>query len=674
MIDEYLGDLEELLDATRKYYSDIKPSEWYEQNMIMPTGSAFPGRFSFNQTPYWREPLDCLHRDHPTTHVSIMKSAQSGGSAAILNPIVGYTIAQNPGNMMFLTGHAELSNNAFLKIDQVIDNCGLRELIGPTIMRAKSSRTGDTSKMKEYPGGSLVGGSVTNHNLLRQYDIMIMIVDDFDAAPMSSKSAGSTRMLVDQRTASFAYKKKIFYVSSPQIKGLSNIEDVFECGDQRFYKVPCPMCGEFIKLEWSIAIDEKETGGITWKLDKNGNLDRRSVGYVCQKCSQFFTDSQKYEMNLAGFWEPTCIPKEENHWSYQLSSLYAPVFMDNWATNVQKYINANPNNGTTDEKKQQTFVNVVLGETYEKKGASPKADNVQRNIRNYKVGTVPEWLSQKPVGDGNGKLILLTCAADLNGTENDARLDYEVVAWSETGSSYSVTHGSIGTFIPREGSMKVKRDRDRWTYVAHQPKSVWPEFEKVLATIFLTDTGRKMKIVISGIDCGHYTTHAYDFIDRTNFNVIGVRGDKEFQYRKIGIDLPVFKPARERTKLYMLDVNYIKDIISQNIDLQWQYNAGEVQPPGFMNYPTPEQGLYLLNNFFIHYQAEHRQIETKEGEGVGSRWVKKHSNDQNHMWDCRIYNYALREIFADMTLRLCKPPRKGNWHDFVEYGKLNKIW
>jgi len=45
----------------------------------------------------------------------------------------------------------------------------------------------------------------------------------------------------------------------------------------------------------------------------------------------------------------------------------------------------------------------------------------------------------------------------MNGTEQDARMDYEVVAWSESGATYSIKHGSIGTFIPREGAKKINR-------------------------------------------------------------------------------------------------------------------------------------------------------------------------------------------------------------------------
>jgi len=597
-----------------------------------------------------------------------MKGAQLGGTAAVINAIIGYTISQNPGNSMLLTGHTELSDAAFLKVDAMIDACGLRSMIRPNIQRAKNSRTADTSSLKEFPSGNLVGGSVTNHNLLRQYDVMIMIVDDFDASKMFSKDAGSTRELVQQRTTAFAHKKKIFYVSSPQLKDQSNIESVFLKGDQRYYNVPCPCCHKMIVLKWEIKVLDKEPAGIVWKLDNHGNLDTKSVGYICQECGNFFNDSHKYEMNINGLWVPTVVPIEENHYSYQLPSLYSPAFMDGWAVIVQKYLNANPKNAAPIESKMQTFVNVQLGETYEKTGKNNDSSELLKNIRPYAVGTVPDLLAKDR--DGNGNVVILTCAIDLNGKIEDARADYEVVAWTESGASYSITQGSVGTFVYKEG--ENKGDRARWTYEHKKPNSVWPELEKIIGALYKTQSGKQMKIVLTGVDCGHFTTQAYAFIDKTNYNVIGVKGDKENQYRKFGVDVASFKPAKERARLFLLDVNHIKDLVSNMMVLKWSPSDGEVQPVDFMNYPQPSGDKYDPHNFFKHYESEQRVEEKKEGEGVASMWTKKNSGSQNHFWDVRIYNYALREIYADLTLRMNKPPMKGNWHDFVAYAKLYK--
>ena len=53
----YLIDVaKDVLDQSKTHRENISPSDWYEQNMVMPKGSAMAGKFSFDYTPYWREP------------------------------------------------------------------------------------------------------------------------------------------------------------------------------------------------------------------------------------------------------------------------------------------------------------------------------------------------------------------------------------------------------------------------------------------------------------------------------------------------------------------------------------------------------------------------------------------------------------------------------------------
>src|SRR5690606_30193319 len=146
-----------------------------------------------------------------------------------------------------------------------------------------------------------------------------------------------------------------------------------------------------------------------------------------------------------------------------------------WAYYVQKWIDAHPISQPRDEKKFQTFQNVVLGLTYVGQSDAPEATAIMGNIRDYDIGIIPESIS---IQDENGKIVLLTCGADMNGKRDDARLDYEIVAHAENGTIYSITHGSIGTFV--KGESKKDDDRVKWTYQENMPNSVWPEFEKVL--------------------------------------------------------------------------------------------------------------------------------------------------------------------------------------------------
>ena len=641
----HLDQANELLDAAHHSLTNIKPSEWAEQNRVMTTEvSPFPGPFSYDRTPYLREVIDCLSPDHPSRIVVVMKGIQIGFSSGVIENGIGWIMSQNPGNILFLARDETLVKQAMnIKIDQMIDSCGLRSIIRPNVIRKKNMRTGDTSEGKEFPGGSLIAASVQTPARMRQISIRFGFIDDFEAAPYSDKKAGSTTSLIETRFAAYADKMKLFYISTPELKQTSNIEPVFELGDQRRFQVPCPRCGEFIALYWIVDVDG-EKAGIYFKTDDQGKLEEGSVGYVCQKCAGFFTDSHKYEMNLAGFWKPMVKPSETGYYSYHISSLYAPPGMYDWEHYARKWIEANPLDGAANTPQLRTFYNTVLGETWEDQGEAPKATALSMNTRGYEVGEIPETLS---MNDGNGRIILITCGCDLNGIVDDARLDYEIVGWSESGASYSIRHGSIGTFIPREG--KNKADREHWSYDPTANLNVWGEFEDVINADYMTDTDRRMKIYITGVDTGHYTKFAYDFIDNTNGFVVGLKGKDAEKARRFDRDTPTFRPAKERGNLYLAEVNQIKDELAENMKLKWSGKDEQAQPPGFMNFPTPGDGLYMMSNFFSHFESEHRIIEkNKEGSAMSSRWVKRNTTVQNHLWDCRVYNMVLRDILVGM--------------------------
>lgn len=657
----YKTQLKSLLEKSRFKLSDIKPADWVEAHRVMSSAeSNFEGKFSYNLTPYCREIINRFGPEDSAQSIAVKKGAQVGLSQGVLLPIICYYISEHPTNIGHLTGHAELAKESVENLDLAIDGCGLRHLIHDP--RITSRKSGDTAERKLFPGGKYISGSVTNHKLLAQRSIKVFLIDDFDKGKQSSKESGSTRKLIDWRLVSYGLTSKVGYFSTPELKP-SNIDEVYLLGDQRLYNVPCPCCGVFIPLKWNVEIantDSKELGGITWKVNEAGKLIANSVGYICQECSNFFTDKHKYEMNLAGVWVPTAESSKPGFLSYHISNLYSPTGMFTWEQSVRDYIEANPKDGQV-EHLHKTWVNLCMGEVFEQQGKTPKGNDLQKNCRNYEPGTIPESLSLK---DGNGKVIMLTCAADMNGIVEDARLDYEIVGWTESGASYSITHGSIGTFIPRENSMKVKADRERWTYEFNKEKSVWNEFTKIISQLYTTDTARRMQIAYTGLDTGHYTTFAYNYIDATNLNVVGLKGkdiDKFIIYQK---DVQSFHYAKERNKLFLIEVNYLKDLLAQRMTLKWMDGDGE-QPVGFMNFPNPGNNKYGWTNYFEHYESEKWVSEIRASGEIAYRWVKKTSTSQNHMFDCAIYNMAVRDIFVSIVMDSLKI-KNAVWADFVK--------
>lgn len=657
--------LEEIINETRLYSSGLKISEWYEGKMVMPRGGAFPGPFKYDKTPHLREIVDCFAPDHPMRILTAMGPAQGGKSIAVLNPIIGYTIAQNPCNIMLLTGASELTDKAILKVDFMIDQCGIRYLIKPQTLKARNNRTGDTNKMKEFRGGDFKSGSVTNHNLLRQNDVQIMLVDDFSAARQFEKQTGSTRLLVLGRVKAFEGREKVGFISSPQIKGADNTEDSLNLSDKRLYNIPCPKCHKFIVLQWEVKIDNKESAGMYWKLDNFGRVIPESVGYICQLCGKFFDDTHKYQFLNDGKWEATCIPKELNHYGYQWNGLINGHGFTSWASLCAKRVNCHPPGQARIESDYQTFLNVDMGELYEPPSENIDASNLVKHRRNYHAGTIPETLSIK---DGNGKIICLTVAFDLNGKVDDARVDYEVVGHSESGTPYSIWHDSIGTFIPRENTLPQKVDRVKWTYEHGKPNSVWPEVEKVLQRKFPVHSSiakrlPEMGIGLGVVDTGHFTVHAYTFLDTTNCVVVGVRGDDK--YTPLQIDKKTWQVSKERPRdCYIIEVNKVKDELAQKLRLKWDPND-EKQPPGYLNFPLENETQYKYLTYFSHFESEHRVIEGTKTVPKAI-WKKKNSSVQNHYWDCRVYNMPARDIYVDRLFTSNKI-KGAVWSDYVTF-------
>lgn len=649
--------LEAIIDQAIPQLSILKPSEWVEQNIVM--GKPFPGPYKYSRTPYCREIIDCLAPDHPAKWVAVMKGAQIGMSAGVLIPGMGWIIKESPANTYFTVGAPDIVDKSVEKLDLMIDNAGLRQYIKPQINRRKAQKSGDTNTKKDFAGGYINITTANNHKEFRDVSLKYGFFDDFEAAKNESKESGNTRKLIEQRFAAYADNHKIYYISTPELKQGSNIEPAYLLGDQRKYLIPCPCCGEAIELKWKIE-ENGITGGITWQVDEDGKLLKETVGYTCQKCGGFFDDRNKHELLNSGFWQPTADPSQEGYFSYHLSSLYAPIGMYDWAHYVQDWIDIHPQGQPRKEAEFKTFVNVVLGETYEAETEAPKANTIQRNIRNYDIGAIPE---KQSLVDGNGHIVLLTCGADMNGTEEDARLDYEILAHSESGATYSILHGSVGTFIPRENTMSIKKDRKKYSYNETAENSVWKEFEQVLTGYYHTDTGRSIQIFGTALDSGHYTTKAYWFVDHTNaLNVIAVKGDREEKFIKFGADTRLIKPGLERPKLYMVQVGLYKDKLAEFMHLYWKEGDFQ-QPPNFMNFPQPSNGLYGFTNYFEHFESETKRIMKNKDGTLSSRWEKKTATSQNHLWDCRIYNLAIKDVILDLFSKELK--QKLTWADFV---------
>lgn len=676
MLKELFKSTLDLIQSKVYEYSNIReePSDWVEKNVYLTSAeSRYAGYFNYDRSPYSREVIDCLSTSSDVEMVAVMKCSQSGFTAGVVTAVIPYIMSQCPSNILFLSGSEKLVQDTVRdRLDPIIhNNQKLKDLVRPSIVKKKNQKSGDTDFKKEFAGGSLTALTYLPSKL-RFYSAKFILADEFDDAPRNDKKEGSIRSLLEQRAKSFGGSKKIAYISTPTISGQSNIEDVFNEGDKRKWNWCCPNCKEYIPIEWRIEKEDGTFAGIKYTLDSENRLIEDSVYYECQKCGGKINYNQKYELNLSGKWIATAVPKHPKYRSYLFNALCIPPGFDTWTDLVRQWIGANPKDEPIDEGRLKTFINTQLGQTWTERGNTPRVNEMmQNNVRSYNIGIVPDTTI---ANDGNGKVVLLSLACDLGGvmeTNNeDVRLDWELIAHTSKGVTYSVDHGSIGTFKRSRKKSTIEREnesnRDKYTYSFGQTFSVWPYLTELVERNWIGQSGDAYNIDITIIDTGHFTKLSYDYIkSMTASFVIGIKGYGQDEYRKLNRDTPVVKRSTEmQGQLYILQVNQLKEILASNMKIKMGMDG--FQPSGFMNFPMGEKGKYSMRSYFSHFESEHRVPEMKNDVEVGFAWKKKNSSVENHFFDVYVYNLAAPFIYIDILRRSHSQNAKLTWEDYIQ--------
>jgi len=640
--------------------TSVKPDivDWIEGNVRLPSAvTNYPGYFDFKRVPFLKEIAEHFHPASPTRWISVMKDGQSGLTTLII-AILLYRIKHCPTGMLLTSADVDLAKKTMKdRFDPVMQESGMQGIFRPHVVKKTNNATGDTQKSKEFPNGHLYSLAVNNPTVFRMFTSLLNICDDWDAAPLKMGDEGSPKSVVAQRQASLGDKAKTMMASTP--KGPSpHMKNEYRLGTQKKWNWPCTSCGGFFVVEFQTRNDSNHIiGGLMWELDGRGQPIDESVHYCCPLCRHRMYEKEKYELNLDGIWvanQP--LPLERRHESYWKNGIYNPPGWDGWVKFADEWMAANPHGGRVMVDLLRTFNNLRLGLPFEETGAEPKVNELMKNTRNYLPGVVPDKTSQE---DGNGKIILLTLACDINGIMEDGledvRLDWELVAHSASTSTYSVDHGSIGTFKrSRDRSLADKAnedDREHWT-IAHNVKfSVWPLFEEIMRREYVGESGELYDVNLTLADAGHGQKHVVQFVKSIgDMPVFAIKGHVEENFRPVQRDTqPIKRSPSMPDCLYTAEVNQLKDDLAESMLLRKGDDGS--QPAGFMNFPQPRDGKYIMDSFFSHYEGERRVVDEKNGQAVGYKWVKKNGQVQNHFWDVRVYNMAAVHIFIDLVRR-----------------------
>jgi phage terminase large subunit GpA-like protein len=707
-----INNFELLLKALSHELERLTVVQWAEKyRSLSKESTRFAGKLSYAINPYMKGIINSFLPDDPCEIIGLMKASQLGFTDVGIVSVIGWIISQMPASCLYITENDEkIKEQMQGVISEMIDNSGISHLIGSANLREfresvsnrKKKGSGDTVKGFDFKDGKFYTYSGQKIGTLSTFSVKYGIYDEVERYKGSYKKAGSFLKLIEQRHKSFGSDRKLLFGSTPEVDQTSNIKPIYEMGDQRKYNIPCKKCHKMIDLQWSVEIDEKTKAGIVYKRDGLGNLIEKSVAYRCQKCGEVFTEPHLYAMyeeeaevqkridagqnnvDHACDWLPTATPKSIKYKSFQINSMYAPAGFYSWTDMARNWCDIHPINKPVYTADLQVFINQELGLTYEMRSEGVRIKNLSLNTRNYEVNSVPESLSKE---DGNGGIVFITCAVDLNGnmndddpSEDDVRLDYEVKAWCENGddnfvSSYTIDAGSIGTFQrandKRTKTEEYKKNRTKWTYRHGAKNNVWDVFEtEVLNKTYLTDTGRKLKIYKTGVDTGSFTVHAYEFVQKRH-DCVALKGRSDLMWTKIGAKKPYYTKGAQ-PNLYIVDGDMVKDMLAYKIVLPWNERTKRYQPMGFMNFPLAEDGKFGQESYFKEFEGEKKEIKLNAaGEADSYRWRKKNDGSRNHFFDCAVYNEVVRIISYKEILEQLKTSEGKKvpltWSNFTKY-------
>jgi len=586
-----------------QFESELTVSEWADRyRMLSGKASAEPGPWRTDRTPYLRQIMDELSTTSSVQRVVLMAGAQLGKTEAGSN-YLGYVIAHAGGPMLMVQPTVDMAKRlSKQRLESLINETPcLAEKIAP----ARSRDSGNTMFAKEWAGGMMILTGANSATGLRSAPCRHIFLDEVDAFPNDVDGEGDPVTLAERRSTTFS-RRKIFMTSTPTVKDFSRIEAEFLLSDQRRYFVPAPCCGAMQWLKWP---------QLKWE-----NNDPSTVLYECEHCGERFAESHKTQMLTAGQWMPTAAGDGKTA-GFHLSSLYSPLGWKSWEEVVDDFLRSK-----SDAPRLKTWVNTVLGETWEDDFASKiSAEGLLGRCEHYEPGVIPEGGLSVTVG------------VDVQ----DNRLAISTWAWGREEEGWLLDHQEI--------------------YGDPSRPELWKQLDEIVLKEWEHASGGKLRPDVICCDSGgHYTAEVYQYArERGRQGVVAIKGSSQRNKPPISkgskVDVNYKGRALKRgVLLYSVGTDTIKTTLFGRL------KHNEVGP-GYLHFH-----METTTEYFEQLTAE-KQVMRYNRAGFPTReWVKK-ASARNEALDVLVYAFAglnllyqrydRRTIWDQLERRLQEPEK-----------------
>lgn len=576
---------------------ELKVDEWSDDHMMLPKNTAISGQYRVERTPYARRPMQVLSPGFPCKRVVACVASQMFKTQSAINWLSA-SMHQAPANMLALEPNDTLAKRLMARIKKSASEV---KVLQDVVAQPRSRDSRNTAQLLEFKGGELhvlTAGSAAN---IAEIAVRYLYVDEVDRMEESVDGEGDPCEIAEARTTTYDANCKIYYTSSPTIKGYSKIETLWAMGTQETYHVPCPHCGHLHELVLANFHFKRD--------DKTGYMER--AWFVCPDCGSEIEERHKgamlkdVAMGGQARWVAAS-PGDGETVSFRISAFYAKPGDISWLTLARQYSRALEREMRGDTKTMQVFYNTRLALSYDDTVNATSVQQLMDKALNetYRLRVMPD------------AALVATMSVD---TQPD-RLETSIEAWGP-GLEHWVMDYQVLVGPPTDPPSRAG--------------SVWQRLDILRRTPLMHASGVPVYISAYGVDSGgHNTQDVYNYgAARESINCTILKGAS-----RPGKPIISSVPSK-------VDINWNGEktehgarlwMIGTDTAKEWLYNR--------MNLVDGEGAMHMHPDLGPHWFAgmvsERPRRRVQKNGKVVVEWIPD-PNVRNEPWDCSVYNLAM---------------------------------
>jgi phage terminase large subunit GpA-like protein len=594
----------------------LKPSELCEKYLRLPPGKneSKPGKISFKERPFLREPIDCAA--DPTVTDAVMVGPTRAGKTFVLRMLFAWSIAFDPAPAMWVDTTVDTAKRVSKKeLRPLVEfNACLRD-------RKPQDRHLFTDLAMHFPAAAFGMVGANSDNQVAGDTVKRIFGNEVGKWRGATDKDANIQEQVRHRTESFDDERKHFWSCTPDLEEGLTWQLALK-GDMRKWFCICPRCEHPQELIWG---DLSSAAGVWWdpeakQLDGKWDLARvkKSARYRCENvsCSAHegpngWTDEERRQavQDPRSHWKPTKFADVAPGWrSYHINGLYGPLKSNDVGELAVDFLSARSSGFFTN---RQDFWNSRMGmpwlDTISDLSAEKFAKRERLPIGNgqfstYLRGDVPDgW---KP----DGFIVGFDVQAN--------RLPFVVRAFDWAGNTFTVDHGEVSHW------KDLEQVQDDYSAKLRCKSYVIGDIN------FEERRAETLEQIYFRKDRGWYAAEAFEC------STTRVRLERANVYAGGKLAGKTEKDGRFVTKLVISAYEF-------KVELEKRF-TGEI--PNWFSYQLPIAATEQEADEQVDYYKQlldERRIPRKKRRPGKPPFEFKSKNGYNHAFDCEVYILAL---------------------------------